>query len=183
MFLDEFGTNLGMVRTHGRSPEGTRAYGTAPRNPDPHVTLVFGLRLDGPVAPVAFEGAMNGDIYAFYARTQLAPTLGPDDIVLADQLGAHRSAAARAAIEATGATYRLLPPYSPDLTPIENAGSQVKRAVRADAPRTVRRLYTRIGCALRRVTPDDSRNYFAHAGYGRRTSTGKPSDPPRGPPE
>jgi transposase len=180
--LDEFGTHLGLTRRYARAPRGRRAHGAAPCNPDPNVTLIFGLRLDGVVAPWVFEAAMDGAAYTTYARTQLAPSLRPGDVVLADNLGAHRSTAARAAIEATGATYVLLPPYSPDLSPIENAGSQVKSTVRNAAPRTVPQLYRALGRALRRVTRDDAYGYFAHAGYVPRRARGLPSDTTRRPP-
>lgn len=182
IFLDEFGTNLGQTRTYARAPIGIRAPGPVPFHTNPGVTLTFALRVHGIVAPWAFEGATNGEAYATYVRTQLAPHLHPGDVVLADRLAAHRNPAARAAIEATGASYRLLPPYSPDLNPIENAGSQVKRAVRADGPRTVRRLYSSLGRALQRVHSTDAQGYFAHGGYAARIAPGKESDNARGPP-
>jgi transposase len=170
IFVDEFGTNLGMTRRYARARRGERAVGAVPCNPDPNITLVMGLRLQGVVAPLAFEGAMNGDIFSVYVASQLAPELRPGDVVFVDGLGAHRTAAARAAIEAKGARLRILPPYSPDLSPVENCGSKVKEAIRGMAPRTVSALLDAMGDAIGAVTPSDARGWFAHCGYCTDTS-------------
>jgi transposase len=165
IFLDEFGTHLGMSRLHGRAPAGQRAHATAPCNTDPHITLVTGLSLDGVVAPFAFEGSMNGDVFEAYIRHQLAPHLRRGDVVVADGLSAHRNLAARQAIEAQRARYWILPPYSPDLSPVEECGSKIKEAIRAEAPRTVQGVYDAMGRAIGRVTQTDSEGWFRHRGY------------------
>ena len=111
VFVDEFGTNLGMTRAHARSVRGQRACGSAPQNTDPPITLVMGVRLGQSVlAPIAFEGAMNGPLWEPYIATQLVPQLQPGDALIADGLGAHRSLVARHSVEAAGAAYLLLPP-------------------------------------------------------------------------
>jgi transposase len=165
IFLDEFGANLGMTRLYGYAPRGQRVYGAAPENKDPNLTLVFGLELQGLVAPVVFEGAMNGPRFETYAREYLAPTLRPGDIVLADRLKAHQSPEVCAAIEATGAKYHLLPPYSPDFSPVEECGSKIKEALRAAGQRTVVGVFDAMDDALHQVTPKDAEGWFEHAGY------------------
>jgi len=165
VFIDEFGTNLGMTRRYARAPRGERAVGAVPFNPDPNITLVMGLRLDGVVAPFAFEGAMNGDAFNAYTQSQLAPELRAGDVVFVDGLGAHRTAFARAAVEAKGASLRILPPYSPDLSPVENCGSKVKEAIRSMAPRTASAVIDAMGDAIGNVTPTDACGWFTHCGY------------------
>ena len=165
IFVDEFGTNLGMTRRYARAPRGQRAVGSAPGNPDPNITLVMGLSCEGVVAPLAFEGAMNGDIFTAYAQTQLGPQLQPGDVVFVDRLGSHRTRAARAAIEARGAQLRLLPPYSPDFTPVEKCGAKVKDVIRGLAPRTVSAVIDAMGEGIGAVTAADARAWFVWCGY------------------
>lgn len=172
IFVDEFGTHLGMTRRYGRAFRGQRACGKAPCNTDPNITLVMGVRRHkGVVAPLAFKGAMNGTIFEAYVRQSLAPELQPGDIVVADGLSAHRGRSARKAIEARGAKYWILPPYSPDLSPAENCGSKVKELMRAEAPRSVQAVYDAMGRALGKVTPQDVEGWFEHAAYLRRRSS------------
>ncbi len=170
IFVDEFGTNLGMTRRYARALRGKRAVGSVPSNPDPNITLVMGLRHDGVVAPFAFEGAMNGDAFTAYAQPQLAPELHPGDVVFVDRVGAHRTAAARAAIEARGASLRFLPPYSPDLSPVENCGGKVKDVMRGMSPRTVSSVIDAMGEGIGAVTAADARAWFEHCGYCINTS-------------
>jgi transposase len=165
IFFDEFGSNLGMTRRYARAPRGERACGKAPGNTGSNLTLVMGLSLNGVVAPLAFEGAMNGDIFTQYMRECVAPTLSPNDVVVVDGLGAHRARGARQAVEARGARYRILPPYSPDLSPVENCGSKIKEALRAAAARTVQGVYDAMGHAIGRVTSRDAAGWFRHAGH------------------
>jgi transposase len=165
IFVDEFGANLGMTRLYGYAPSGQRAYGKAPVNTDPNLTLVLGLESEGLVAPVVFEGAMNRSRFETYTREYLAPVLHADDIVLADRLKAHLSPEVRAAIEATGAEYHLLPPYSPDFSPVEECGSKIKEALRAAGQRTVVGVFEAMDRALHQVTPKDAEGWFLHAGY------------------
>jgi transposase len=165
IFLDEFGANLGMTRHYGYAPRGQRAYGAAPANTDPNLTLVLGLELQGLVAPVVFEGAMNRPRFETYAREYLAPVLHPGDVVLADRLKPHLSPEVRTAIEATGAEYHLLPPYSPDFSPVEECGSKIKEALRAAGQRSVVSVFDAMDNALHQVTPKDAEGWFGHAGY------------------
>lgn len=154
-----------MTRWYGWAPVGERAHGSAPNNPDPNLTLEFGLGLRGVVAPIVFQGAMNGPTFLTYVKNELCPWLRPGDVVLADRLSAHLTAGVKEAIEATGARYQPLPPYSPDFTPIEQCGSKVKQAIRAAEPRTVNTAYEAIENALGSVTREDARGWFEHAGY------------------
>jgi transposase len=163
IFFDEFGTNLGMTRRYGYAAKGTRAYGKAPCNTDPNLTLVLGLSVQGILAPFAFQGTMNGDVFRTYVNECVVPELKPGDIVVFDGLGAHRVKGAREAIEARGAEFRPLPPYSPELSPVEECGSKIKGAVRAEAPRTVEAILDAMGRAIGRVTPEDARGWFDHA--------------------
>ena len=166
IFVDEFGTHLGMTRRYGRAPRGDRAVGAVPDNPDPNVTLTVGLSAEGIVAPDAFEGATNGERFVTYMRHTLGPPLRRGDVVVVDHLGAHRALAARAAVEARGATYVMLPPYSPDMTPVEEAGAKIKEHVRAANPRSRKALYDALGKAMAAVTPRDAKGWFSHrAGY------------------
>lgn len=154
-----------MTRRYARAVRGQRAVAAVPANPDPNITLVMGLSCEGVVAPFAFEGAMNGDTFSAYAETQLAPTLNPGDIVFVDGLGSHRTRAARAAIEARGAQLVILPPYSPDLTPVEKCGAKVKDVIRAMDPRTVPAVIDAMGEGIGSVTAADARAWFAWCGY------------------
>lgn len=165
IFVDEFGTNLGMTRGYARSLRGERAVGAVPASPDPNITLVMGLSSEGVVAPFAFEGAMNGDAFTAYVKTQLVPMLKPGDIVFADGLGAHRVRAARDAIEACGAEFSLLPPYSPDLTPVEKCGAKVKDVIRGMDPRSVAAVIDAMGEGIGSVTVADARAWFKWCGY------------------
>jgi transposase len=171
-----------MTRLYGYAPRGTRAYGKAPENTNPNLTLVFGLELEGVVAPVVFEGAMNRLRFETYVQDYLAPVLKPGDIVLADRLKAHLSPNVRAAIEATGAHYHPLPPYSPDFAQVEGCGSKIKQALRTAAERTVPGVFDAMDQALRDVTPQDAAGWFWHTGYIDRPPHLRPhrDRPPRG---
>lgn len=119
VFIDETGTNTKMVRSHGRCPKGQRLIGKQPWGHWKTTTFTAGLRADGLTAPFVLDGAMNRDAFLAYVRTNLAPTLKPGDIVIMDNLPSHKGEAVRKAIEAAGAARVLLPPYSPDLNPVE----------------------------------------------------------------
>jgi transposase len=159
IFVDEFGTHLGLTRRYARARRGRRAVGDVPDNSDPNVTLTVGLSDRGIVAPTAFEGGTNGERFEDYVRFTLGPRLRRGDVVVVDRLGAHRSAAAR------GATYRLLPPYSPDLTPVENCRSKVKASWRKASARSWNALVDAVATAIRSVTPDDTYGWLRHAGF------------------
>jgi transposase len=164
VFVDEFGLNLAMTRTRARAPRGVRAVGHVPENYGGNVTLVVGLRLSGPLAPLMFPGAMDGTRWNTYVKQCLAPVLRRGDIVVFDGLGAHRSATAEAALRAHGAVVDRLPPYSPDLSPAEPCGSKLKQAMRAAGARTYEVLVEATGDAFARITQQDAHGWFAHSG-------------------
>ena len=136
VFVDETGTSTKMVRTHGRCRRGQRLIGKAPAGHWKTTTFTAGLRCDGLVAPFVLEGPMNGKSFLIYVETVLAPSLSQGDIVVIDNLSAHKVAGVRAAIEARGAILLYLPPYSPDLNPIEMAFAKLKTLLRKAAART-----------------------------------------------
>lgn len=154
-----------MARLHGRAPRGQRLRASVPHGHWKTTTFVGALRLGGMTAPMVLDGPMNASSFLAYVEQVLAPTLRPGDIVVADNLPAHKSPAIRAAVAATGATLRFLPPYSPDLNPIENAFAKLKALLRKAAARTVATLDRAIADAADALTPAECANYFAAAGY------------------
>lgn len=165
VFLDETGTNTKMTRLRGRAPKGQRLRASAPFGHWKTETFIAGLRDDRLGAPFVIDGAMNRELFELYVRTQLAPTLAPGDVVIADNLPAHKSAAAEEAIKARGAWMLFLPPYSPDLNPIEMAFSKLKAHLRKRAARTISELWLAIGQICDLYDPDECLNYFKAAGY------------------
>jgi transposase len=165
VFIDETGASTKMARLRGRSPRGERCRAAVPHGHWKTTTLVAGLRLDGLTAPMILDGAMNGEAFAAYAETFLAPALSPGDIVVMDNLPAHKVSGARTAIEHTGARLLFLPPYSPDFNPIEQAFAKIKALLRKAATRTLPALEAAIASALDAFTPDECANYFTNAGY------------------
>jgi transposase len=168
VWIDETGSHLGMTRRHSRAPRGQRAYGTVPRSRGKNRTLITSLTLAGFGPGLLLDEAIDYDTFDGYIIHRLAPTLQPDQIVVADNLTVHYSDRAREAIEARGAQFWHLPPYSPDLNPIEEAFSKVKTFLRTAEPRTLEAHSTAIWAALRTITPQDAAGWFAHAGYGTR---------------
>jgi transposase len=154
-----------MTRLRGRSPRGQRCVASAPYGHWKTTTFIAGLRHDAITAPLVLDGPMNGAAFLAYIETCLCPTLRPGDIVVADNLSCHKVAGVRAAIEAVGATLRYLPPYSPDLNPIEKMFSKLKALLRKAAKRTVETLWAEIGRLLDAFTPRECSNYFASCGY------------------
>ena len=154
-----------MARRYGRCRRGARLIGRVPHGHWKTTTFVAALRHDGITAPFVVDRPMNGAIFRIYVERVLAPTLEPGDIVILDNLGSHKGAEARRIIEAKGAQLLFLPPYSPDLNPIELAFSKLKASLRKAGERSVDELWARIGKALDHFTPDQCRNYFKHAGY------------------
>jgi transposase len=128
-------------------------------------TFLAALRWDGMCAPAVFDGPINGLSFTAYVEQILAPSLRPGDIVVLDNLGSHKGQAARAAIERAGGELRFLPPYSPDLNPIEQVFAKLKALIRRDAPRNRHALWNRIGLLLDRFPPAECRNYILNAGY------------------
>jgi transposase len=164
-FIDESGINLAMTRLYGRAPRGARVLGSAPQNYGPNVTLLGALSCTGLEAVMMIEGATDSDVFRAYVREVLCPTLCEGDIVIADNLSAHKAAGVQEAIAATGARMLYLPPYSPDLNPIEQCWSKIKAFLRAAKARTREALDTAVACALATVTESDARAWFAHSGY------------------
>ena len=165
VFVDETGSNLGLTPTHARSPKGERAVGTAPRNHGSNTTTIAALTPTGMGPALLLEGAVTKAAFAVYVEHVLAPTLEPGQIVVLDNLAAHKGASTRAAIEARGAAVWFLPPYSPDLTPIEEAFAKVKGLLRRAEARSQETLTAAIRAALQAITPADARGWFRHAGY------------------
>lgn len=165
VFLDETATATNMVRQRGRSPRGQRCIASVPHGHWKSTTFIAGLRHDAITAPLVLDGPMNGAAFLAYVQQCLCPTLHPGDIVVADNLSCHKVEGVRAAIEATGATLRYLPPYSPDLNPIEKMFSKLKALLRKAAKRTIDSLWSEIGRVLDLFTPEECENYFTSCGY------------------
>jgi transposase len=165
VWIDETGSHLGLTRTHSRAPRGQRAYGDVPQRRGPNRTLITALTLDGFGPGLLLDEAIDRTTFDGYIVHRLAPTLQPGQIVVVDNLTVHYSDRARAAIEAQGGHLWYLPPYSPDLNPIEEAFSKVKTFLRTAAPRTLDEHSTAIWAALRTITPRDAAGWFTHAGY------------------
>jgi transposase len=165
VFIDETATKTNMVRLWGRSKRGTRLVDTTPHGHWKTSSFIAALRIDGLIAPYVFDGAINGELFVAYLEQVLAPALHPGDIVLMDNLGCHKVAGVREAIEKVGATLRYLPAYSPDLNPIEMVFAKIKAQLRARAVRTVDALWKALGDIAQCVSPEECANFFRHAGY------------------
>jgi len=167
VFIDETWATTNMARRYGRAPRGERVIASVPHGHWKTSTFVAGLRDDAITAPLVIDGAMNGETFRAYIEQFLAPTLAHGDIVIMDNLPSHKVAGVREAIEARGATLIYLPPYSPDLNPIEQAFAKLKALLRKAAPRTVDALWKVIGQSLSAFSPGECANYLAAAGYRR----------------
>ena len=165
IFIDETGASTKMARRYGRAPKGERCRASIPHGHWKTTTFVAGLRLSGMTVPCVLDGPMTGAAFLAYVEQMVAPTLKPGDIVIMDNLPAHKAGGVRAAIEAVGATLLYLPPYSPDFNPIEMAFAKLKALLRGVAARTIPALWQTIAVALDRFTPQECRNYFIAAGY------------------
>ena len=165
VFVDETGSHVGYTPTSAWAPRGQRAYATAPVNRGENKTVVAALTLDGIGPRLRFDGAMTTARFEGYVRHVLAPTLRPGQVVVADNLRAHHSPAVRAAIEARGARFLPLPAYSPDFTPIEEAFSKLKQALRRAQARTDDALRAATRAAFATITPADPAGWFTHCGY------------------
>lgn len=166
-FIDEAGSNLGMARTRARSPRGERAHASAPRNRGPNTTIIASIAVTGGLdaAAMAIERATDSAVFEAYTECVLCPTLRRGEIVVVDNLGAHRRPRIRELIEARGCEVWYLPAYSPDMSPIEEAFSKLKAHLRKAAARTREALLAAIADGLASVTPGDAAGYFAHCGY------------------
>jgi transposase len=154
-----------MAPLRGWSPVGERLKAKAPYGHWNTMTFLAALRHDRVDAPWLIDGPINGERFLLYVETTLVPTLGPGDVVIMDNLGSHKSKAARRAIRNAGAHLIFLPKYSPDLNPIEQLFSKLKHSLRTACARTVETVCTAIGKILRTVTSQECANYFQHAGY------------------
>jgi transposase len=153
-----------MARLRGRAPRGARCRAAIPHGHWKTTTLVAALRLEGMTAPMVIDGAMNGEAFRTYVRHMLAPSLGPGDIVVMDNLPAHKVGGVREMIEAA-ARLLYLPPYSPDFNPIEQVFAKIKALLRKAAARTLDALETAIAAALDAFLPGECANYFTNSGY------------------
>lgn len=165
MFLDETWAKTNMTRLYARSPRGTRAVDRTPHARWETTTFLAGLRESGFVAPLCVAGAINGDLFLAWVRQHLCRELRVGDVVVMDNLSAHKVRGVREAIEAVGARVAYLPPYSPDFNPIELAFSKFKTLLRTGARRTTEALWELCGRACDLITPADCRGYFRHCGY------------------
>ena len=166
MAVDECGTHTSMTRLRARAPRGKRAYGKVPRNRGKNTTLIASVTLEGGMGEaMAVEGATDARVFEAYVEGFLAPSLKEGQVVLLDNLGAHKTRRVRELVEARGAQVWFLPAYSPDLNPIEEAFSKVKALLKKAAARTKEALMEAMAGALGAVTPEDARGWFAHSGY------------------
>ncbi len=154
-----------MARLYGRAPRGERCRAAVPHGHWKTTTVTAGLRLTGIAAPMVLDGPMNGEAFRAYVEQVLVPELAAGDVVVMDNLPAHKVGGIREAIEQAGATLLYLPPYSPDFNPIEMAFAKLKALLRAAATRTIPDLWDAIAHAIQQFTTNECRNYFATAGY------------------
>ena len=166
VFVDESSTNVALTPRYGRAPKGERARGKVPRNWGKNVTLISSITLEGMGASVSIEGSSDTDSFGLYMRNVLAPRLEEGQIVLMDNLSVHTSGWVRELIEQRGCKLWLLPSYSPDLNPIEEAFSKVKELLRRTQARTLEALFEATAQALDAVSASDAGGYFEHCGYG-----------------
>jgi len=169
VFVDETWASTAMTRRYGRAPAGERLVCPVPHGHWKTTTFVAGLRLGGLTAPLVIDGAVNGDLFVAYVEQVLVPTLVPGDVVVMDNLSSHKRARVRQAIEGAGCALLFLPPYSPDLNPIEQAFAKLKALLRKAQERSVDGLWSFLGGALDLFSAEECRNYFRHCGYGDQT--------------
>ncbi len=165
VFLDETGITTKMTRLYGRARRGERLIGAVPHGHWRMTTLIAGLRQSGGVAPLVLDGPMTGAAFRAYVDQALAPVLKPGDVVVMDNLAAHKVAGIEQAIVAAGASVLYLPPYSPDLNPIEQFIAKLKALLRKAAARTKEALWAAVGEVLERCSPEECRNFLTNSGY------------------
>ena len=165
VFIDETWISTSMTRHYGRAPRGQRCIASAPHGHWETTTFVAGLRHQQLTAPLVAEGPMDGEMFLAYVRQFLCPTLRPGDIVILDNLSSHKVAGVKQAIAAAGATLIYLPPYTPDLNPIEKLFAKLKALLRKAAKRSVEALWNEIGELLNTLSSTECTNYFASSGY------------------
>jgi transposase len=165
VFVDEMGTNVSLCPLYAWSPKGQRAFGSAPRNWGKNVTLLASITHRGLGPCLAVEGAATKEVFETYLESVLAPTLSPAQVVVMDNLSAHKGEKVKEIIEGRGCELLYLPPYSPDFNPIEQAFSKIKGILRRAEARTRESLIEAMGRALEAVTDRDARRLFGHCGY------------------
>lgn len=165
IFVDESGINTQMQRSHGRAPKGVRVEGAVPENHYHASTMAGAVCWDGRVNSLVYEGGTDVPTFMAFVTTQLVPLLKPGDVVVWDNLPAHKSAQVTEAVEKAGASVALLPPYSPDFNPIEPLWSKVKTFLRGAAARTKEELLKALKAALDTLCPEDIHHWFEHCGY------------------
>ena len=175
VFVDETAANSTMDRRYGYAPRGEPVVGSVPHGHYKSLTFTAALRADGLTATQVLDGPMTGPRFRDYVATVLVPTLRPGDTVVLDNLPCHKSAVVRAAVEAAGCRLRYLPPYSPDLNPIELAFAKLKRLLRSDGHRAVPTLVTFLGSATRAFRPAECAACIRHCGYGQPPATPLPN--------
>ena len=165
VFIDEAGSTVAMSREYARAPRGDRAHDSIPRNRGDVLTIIGALTLDGLEAVMTVQGGTSGDVFLAYVEQLLVPVLRPGDIVVLDNLGAHKDARVIKAIYEAGATMKFLPPYSPELNPIELAWSKIKGVLRTMKARCYDSLNLAIAAAMKIITPWDALAWFDHCGF------------------
>jgi transposase len=165
VFIDEFGATTTMQRTHGRAPPGERVVSKVPHGHWKVLSTIAAMTVRGMTVSATFDGATDSDTFVAFVREGLAPTLVRGQVVILDNLSAHKAAAVRPLVESAGVRLLPLPPYSPDLNPIELAISKIKTVLRNLARRSVDGVMSGIGEALGSITPDDALHYIAYRGY------------------
>ena len=165
VFVDEMGTHTSLAPFYGYSPRGQRAFFKVPRNRGTNTTLLASMSLEGMGPSMAVEGSTNKEVFEVYVEHFLAPTLKEGQVMVMDNLSAHKGERARKLIEERGCQLLYLPPYSPDLNPIEEAFSKVKRLLRVIGARTKEALVEAIGKALDAVSVKDAKGFFTYCGY------------------
>lgn len=165
MFVDETWVKTNMAPLRGWGPKGARLPGRAPYGHWRTMTFVGALRMDRIDAPCVFDGPINGDLFRAYVEQVFVLTLRPGDVVVMDNLGSHKGVAVHRAIRAAGAHLLFLPPYSPDLNPIEQVFAKLKHLMRSAAERTVDAIWKRLGTLLQTLSPEECANYLRNAGY------------------
>jgi transposase len=171
VFLDEFGATTTLQRTHGRAAPGERVVTKLPHGHWKMISTIAAMSVTGIVASASFDGATDTELFVTFVREALVPLLQPGQVLVMDNLPAHKSPQIDRLIEPTGARVLRLPPYSPDFNPIEMAISKVKTVLRTLARRSVDGLFAGIGEALESIRPNDALNYIAHCGYATKRCT------------
>jgi transposase len=165
IFVDESAVNTAMTRRYGRAPRGERAYDSAPRNYGTHTSVIGAMGLRGLLAALTVEGAVDTDRFNAYAERVLGPRLRRGDVVVLDNLTAHRASRIEGVAEGRGAQVLWLAPYSPDFNPIEQCWSKIKTYLRGAKARTQEQLDEALATAIRLITKADIRGWFKHCGY------------------